>query len=112
MQMTGPTSRVLEALLADPAGQHYGYQLMQDAHVQSGTLYPMLKRLEDEGIVTSHWQSDGPTLEGRPPRRYYRLTGEGARQARLGLAEYRAEKHATAKSKPSYGWSPAPGSAT
>lgn len=112
MQITGPTSRVLEALLADPTGQHYGYELMKAASVQSGTLYPMLKRFEDEGVVTSHWESEGPMPGGRPPRRYYRLTGDGVRLAQLGLAEYRAEQRAPAKGKPSYGFTPAPGSAT
>ncbi len=85
MNLTGPLGRVLRVFLADISAQRYGYDLMKAAGVQSGTLYPMLARLQDQGLVTSEWEShDDP---GRPPRKYYKLTGEGARTARLELAQ-------------------------
>jgi DNA-binding PadR family transcriptional regulator len=81
--------RVLRAFLADPDAPRYGYDLMRAARLPSGTLYPMLGRLQDEGLVSSEWESrpdaDGDA-GGRPPRKYYRLTGEGVRVARLELA--------------------------
>ena len=86
MKLTGPLERVLRVFLADVSAHHYGYDLMKAARLPSGTLYPMLARLEDEGLVTSEWEPRQPE-GGRPPRKYYRLTGEGARVARMELAQ-------------------------
>jgi PadR family transcriptional regulator, regulatory protein PadR len=86
--MTTPLERVLRAFLADPAVPRYGYDLMKAAGLTSGTLYPMLGRLEDDGLVTSAWEI--PHQDGQRPRRYYRLTGEGIRVARLELAQVSA----------------------
>ena len=86
--MTAPLQRVLQAFLADPAAPRYGYDLMKAAGLPSGTLYPMLTRLEDQKLVTSAWET--PQAGGERPRRYYQLTGEGIRVARLELAQVRA----------------------
>jgi PadR family transcriptional regulator, regulatory protein PadR len=83
--MTGPLERVLGALLADPAAPRYGYDLMKAARLPSGTLYPLLARLERQRLVVSAWEV--PEQEGQRPRKYYRLTGEGIRVARLELAQ-------------------------
>src|SRR5580693_1516257 len=48
MRMTGPLERVLGAFLADPAAPRYGYDLMKAARLPSGTLYPLLARLEQQ----------------------------------------------------------------
>lgn len=87
MKLTGPLERVLTVLVADPAAPHYGYDLMKAAKLPSGTLYPMLARLEQEGLVESEWEAPRPEAGGRPPRKYYKLTAEGARVARLELAQ-------------------------
>jgi DNA-binding PadR family transcriptional regulator len=86
--MTAPLQRVLRAFLEDPAAPRYGYDLMKAAGLPSGTLYPMLARLEDQKLVTSAWET--PQAGGERPRRYYQLTGEGIRVARLELAQVRA----------------------
>ena len=86
--MTAPLQRVLRAFLADPAAPRYGYDLMKAAGLPSGTLYPMLARLQDHELVTSAWET--PRAEGERPRRYYQLTGEGVRVARLELAQVSA----------------------
>jgi PadR family transcriptional regulator, regulatory protein PadR len=86
VKLTRPLERVLRVLVADPAAEHYGYDLMKAARLPSGTLYPMLARLQQEGLVHSEWEGQRPDAAGRPPRRYYRLTAEGARVARLELA--------------------------
>jgi PadR family transcriptional regulator, regulatory protein PadR len=86
VKLTGPLERVLRVLLADPVAPHYGYDLMKAANLASGTLYPMLARLQQEGLVDSQWEDRSPDAGGRPPRKYYRLTAEGARVARLELA--------------------------
>jgi DNA-binding PadR family transcriptional regulator len=84
-------AKVLAALLADPAGEHYGLQLMQQTGLASGTLYPILTRLQKAGWLTARWEDEDPSDAGRPVRRYYQLTAEGAEQARVGLAELRAQ---------------------
>ena len=83
--MTGPLERVLRAFLADPAAPRYGYDLMKAAGLKSGTLYPLLGRLADDGLVSSAWET--PQRDGERPRRYYRLTGEGVRVARIELSD-------------------------
>ena len=84
MKMTAPLRRVLQAFLEDPVAPRYGYDLMKAAGLKSGTLYPMLSRLEHHKLVTSGWET--PRDQGQRPRKYYRLTGEGIRTARLELA--------------------------
>jgi DNA-binding PadR family transcriptional regulator len=74
-------------MISDPAAPHYGYDLMKAAKLPSGTLYPMLARLQQEGMVDSEWEAQRQDAGGRPPRKYYRLTGEGLRVARLELAQ-------------------------
>jgi PadR family transcriptional regulator PadR len=73
---------VLDALLGNQ--DRYGFELCQHTRLKSGTLYPILARLEQAGWITSEWESD--VGRGGPRRRYYRLTGEGATAARDELA--------------------------
>ena len=84
MKLTGPLERVLRAFLADPSAPRYGYDLMKASGLPSGTLYPMLSRLQEQGLVTSAWEA--AEAGGRPPRRYYRLTEEGIETGRQELA--------------------------
>lgn len=93
--MTGPLERVLRAFLDDPPAPRYGYDLMKAAGVKSGTLYPLLARLEQDGLVSSGWEV--PQTPGQRPRRYYRLTGEGAAVARVELARLSGRGRAPAR---------------
>jgi PadR family transcriptional regulator PadR len=78
------TLRLFQALLDAPSDWQYGYDLSRRTGLPSGTLYPILVRLADRGLLDSHWQpAEQP---GRPPRHAYRLTAEGARAARTELA--------------------------
>jgi PadR family transcriptional regulator, regulatory protein PadR len=87
-RMTIPTQLVLRALLADPAREMYGLQICAGAGLPSGTIHPILARLEHQyGWLTSRWENIKPEDEGRPRRRYYRLTEDGAERARLALAQ-------------------------
>lgn len=71
---------VLAVLLDARDGWSHGYQLARLADVKSGTLYPLLIRLEAQGYLKAEWQ---PPLEaGRPPRHAYRLTAAGVGLAR------------------------------
>jgi PadR family transcriptional regulator PadR len=84
--MTTSVLKVVAALLADPAAERYGLQIMHDTSLPSGTLYPILVRLERAGWVESRWEDVDPVAEGRPSRRYYRLTTEGLAEARREVA--------------------------
>ena len=86
MKLTGPLERVLRAFLADPAAPRYGYDLMKASGLPSGTLYPMLGRLQEQGLVSSAWEPAGTDASGRPARRYYWLTDEGIQTGREELA--------------------------
>jgi DNA-binding PadR family transcriptional regulator len=70
---------VLHALAAEPARWRYGYELGQEVGLKAGSLYPILIRLRDRGLLEATWESGPPV--GRPPRHLYRLTGAGVRQA-------------------------------
>jgi PadR family transcriptional regulator PadR len=106
VKLTGPLERVLRVMIADPAAPQYGYDLMKAARLPSGTLYPMLARLQQEGLVDSEWEPQREDAGGRPPRKYYRLTGEGVRVARLELAQAspgRAPRGGRAAARPAPG---------
>ncbi|MFI7541447.1 PadR family transcriptional regulator [Actinoplanes sp. NPDC049599] len=90
-RMTASVLKVAAALLADPAAERYGLQLMQATGLPSGTLYPILVRLERAGWVESRWEQTDPAAEGRPARRYYRLTAEGAAEARREVTAMRTQ---------------------
>ena len=77
------------AVLLDAQGKwSYGYELAKLAQVKSGTLYPLLMRLEDRGYLEAEWQQ--PSERGRPPRHAYRLTPDGVRLARENLPSVNA----------------------
>ncbi|SNT55457.1 Transcriptional regulator PadR-like family protein [Asanoa hainanensis] len=69
------TTAVVLALASSPAAWRYGYELCQQLDLKPGSLYPILMRLTDRGLLEATWETDGPT--GRPPRHLYRLTGSG-----------------------------------
>src|SRR5258708_40214924 len=68
------TIRVLRALAADPAQWRYGYDLVTEVHLKSGSLYPILVRLADRGLLETSWK---PGVGSRPPRHLYRLSPIG-----------------------------------
>jgi PadR family transcriptional regulator PadR len=85
-RMTIPTQLVLHALLTDPAKELYGLEIGAAAGLPSGTVHPILARLETVGWLTSRWEDIDPRTEGRPARRYYQLTPNGLALARAALA--------------------------
>ena len=88
MRLTYPTALVLQALLH---GHHHGFDVMDATGLPSGTVYPILRRLDAEGLVKSRWEKEGlARREQRPPRRYYELTATGRVFAREAAGRYRA----------------------
>jgi DNA-binding PadR family transcriptional regulator len=67
-------------MLKQSRSWHYGYELSKDTGLKSGTLYPLLMRLSNQGLLDSRWQE--PERPGRPARHAYRLNAEGLKFAR------------------------------
>lgn len=81
-----PHARTVLAFLLDMGGRwSHGYALARQAGVKSGTLYPLLIRLEAQGHLEAEWQQ--PAEAGRPPRHAYRLTASGIALARANPPE-------------------------
>ena len=60
-------------------GVRHGFDVIDATGLPSGTVYPILRRMEDAGMVRSRWEPvERARKEARPPRRYYELTGAGA----------------------------------
>src|SRR6478752_336370 len=84
-RMTAPTRAVLEVFLSDPEVPRYGLEIGSHAILPSGTVHPILARLEGLGWLDSGWEDVDPTVVGRPRRRFYRLTATGAGQAEAAI---------------------------
>ncbi|HEX4637610.1 MAG TPA: PadR family transcriptional regulator [Rhizomicrobium sp.] len=74
------TDRLLAVLLKDASAWQHGYALMKQTGLQSGTLYPVLLRLSDQGLLEAEWRQS--EISGKPPRHVYRLTPAGLSFAR------------------------------
>jgi PadR family transcriptional regulator, regulatory protein PadR len=82
LRMTVGVLAVLGALLDRPDTELYGLEIVRASGLEPGTIYPILQRLRGAGWVSDRWEDPEPAhIEGRPPRRYYRLTVEGRARA-------------------------------
>jgi PadR family transcriptional regulator, regulatory protein PadR len=81
-RFSSQTWDVLSCMLQTPNERHYGLEIMQKTGLKSGTLYPVLQRLETQKLLESEWETIDPVAEGRKPRRYYTLTNLGLRMTR------------------------------
>lgn len=79
------TRRLLAEFAEQPQAWRYGYELCKATGVKSGTLYPTLARLSDQGLLEAEWRA--PPEPGRPARHAYRLTPAG-----LGFARTQARR--------------------
>jgi DNA-binding PadR family transcriptional regulator len=71
-------------------GAHYGFDIIERTGLPSGTVYPALSRLERDGYLASSWEDEARAhAEGRPARRYYRVTAAGSRALREAMTHYR-----------------------
>jgi DNA-binding PadR family transcriptional regulator len=90
--------RLLAALVARAQAWRYGYDLTKETGLTAGTLYPLLQRFENQGLLESEWRPPG--LDGRPPRHAYRLTRTGAAFALKWTAEAQTEISANLVTRP------------
>jgi len=77
--------RLLRQMADDPGSEHYGLALARAAGMNTTALYNSLTRLEGKGWVVLRWEEIDPVQEGRPPRKYHRLTEGGIRKYRALL---------------------------
>ncbi|MGH9408366.1 MAG: PadR family transcriptional regulator [Vicinamibacterales bacterium] len=84
--VTYPTTLVMQAMAS---GSRYGFEIADRTGLQTGTVYPALRRLETLGFVRSSWESEKTARrEQRPPRRYYELTASGADALEAAIARF------------------------
>ena len=97
MNLTYPTTLVLQALAN---GVHYGFDVIDATALQSGTVYPILRRLERESLVSARWEkAEIAQREQRPPRRYYELTAAGQAVLEAARARYRVPRTVAARAR-------------
>jgi DNA-binding PadR family transcriptional regulator len=71
-------------------GSRHGFNIMDAASLPSGTVYPILGRLEEGGYVRSHWEAAEVAQKARrPARRYYEITAAGRRALEVSLEHFR-----------------------
>jgi PadR family transcriptional regulator PadR len=97
---------VAAALMSDPGGRHWGYELSRQSRVRSGVMYPVLRRMLDEGWLADGWEDQAEAgREKRPPRRYYEVTELGRSELGALVARARADgKFARLAGDPQPGW--------
>ena len=88
VRMSLQTLKALEAFLNDPTDELSGADVQKRSGIASGTLYPILLRLESAGWFVSRWEAVDPASVGRPRRRLYRLTPTGLRRASEVFASF------------------------
>lgn len=89
LRLTAQTLKVLSALISSRLEEISGAEIARGTKLASGTLYPILFRLEEAGWLTSRWEAEDPRELGRPRRRLYKITGAGARNAKLAISEFK-----------------------
>ncbi len=86
LDITPKMALVLKVFLEDPGQPRYGFELMKLTGMASGSLYPMLAKLEGAGWLTRGTEDIDPRAAGRPARTNYTITGAAASVARVQLA--------------------------
>jgi len=88
-KMTIPTRLVVATLMEDPTREMYGLEICAASGLATGTIHPILARLEKAGWLVSRWETIDTSLEGRPRRRYYKLNPDAL--AHVQAAVHRAD---------------------
>ncbi|MFD2474542.1 PadR family transcriptional regulator [Amycolatopsis silviterrae] len=99
-KMTLPTQLVLYVLMAEPDRERYGLEICSEAGLASGTIHPILARLEGCGWLRSRWEEIDPAVEGRPRRRYYQLDPNSIGLVRAALHRSAASAGALRQLRP------------
>lgn len=86
-RITGPTLKVIGTLLSSPRKEMSGSEIGGATKLSSGTVYPILFRLEQARWLDSRWETDDPKELGRPRRRFYWVTRVGEIAAKAAFRE-------------------------
>jgi PadR family transcriptional regulator, regulatory protein PadR len=86
-RLTAQTLKILGTLMTDKSDGLSGAEIGRATKLPSGTLYPILLRLEQAGWLESCWEAETPQELGRPRRRFYQLTGIGERNAKSAFRD-------------------------
>ena len=100
IRITTQTLLVLEHFVSKPSVSIHGFEIIDATDLQSGTVYPVLARLERAGWLSSEWDTDPDARGAR--RRLYRVTPDGLASARYELAKARATADGAFRLRP--GW--------
>ncbi|MDP9792861.1 DNA-binding PadR family transcriptional regulator [Catenuloplanes nepalensis] len=103
LRMTTPRLLAVQAFLEDPAREWYGLELAQRAGLEPGTVYPILIAFENAGWLASRDDDIDPHAEGRPRRRYYRLTADGI-EAAQEWARAAQRRHGARRVREGFAW--------
>jgi PadR family transcriptional regulator, regulatory protein PadR len=104
-RLTPQTIAVLRILLATPTTPRYGLEIAREAGLKTGTLHPILARLQRAGWIESFWETPADHEDqGRPRRRYYSFTNDGAQTARRAIAEASASSADLSGLRPQLGY--------
>lgn len=90
LRITTQVLKVLGALVSNPRVEISGADIARLTQLQSGTLYPILMRLEHANWVQSAWEDGDPHELGRPRRRLYNITAFGSKSARTAFKEVKS----------------------
>jgi PadR family transcriptional regulator PadR len=97
VHLTYPTTLVLHTLAT---GLRHGFDVIDATGLASGTVYPILRRLEREALVSASWEDAAIAQEERrPPRRYYELTAAGKAVLATALARHRVPRAITSRAR-------------
>ena len=98
LRMTYPTAMVLQAL---ERGYRYGFEIAEVAGLRPGSVYQILRRLKDADLVRAQWEdAEIAHEEGRPARRYYRLTREADPVVARARARFPGLEHVPGRNAP------------
>jgi PadR family transcriptional regulator, regulatory protein PadR len=88
IRISGPTLKLLRFLLENPRQSQSGAAISKGTGLGSGTMYPLLQRLEIAKWIDGEWENVDPAGVGRPKRRFYKLTRSGQAEAVKVLQNY------------------------
>jgi PadR family transcriptional regulator, regulatory protein PadR len=93
VKLTHTSALVLKVI---SGGCNYGFDIMERTGLQSGTVYPILRRLEESGLILAQWEPEAAQQLQRPQRRYYKLSRVGERTLAKAAQRYPLLQNLTA----------------
>jgi DNA-binding PadR family transcriptional regulator len=100
LRLTDNVVAIFNTMLERPGKEMYGLEIADAAGIGSATIYAAMTRMERANVLTARWENVDPSDVGRPRRRLYRLTGEGAETGRMAVAAYQPRVRRSTTSPP------------